>query len=246
MNLINYILKKGEINMIFAGIAAGGIGVRFGGDVPKQFLNLGSKPIIVHTIEKFMICEKFDAICVGIHKNWKTYAEDIFKKFNLNSENLLISNAGSDRNETIMNIISKLESKFGENDNDILITHDAVRPFVTLKIIEKNIESALKYGACDTVVQSYDTVIESNPEKTEISRVPDRNLVFLGQTPQSFNMKKLKNLYNELTNEEKSSLTDACKIFVIKNEPVKLIEGEFSNIKITTINDYRMAQNLCS
>jgi 2-C-methyl-D-erythritol 4-phosphate cytidylyltransferase len=228
--------------MIFAGIVAGGIGARLGGDVPKQFLMLGGKPIIVHTIEKFLICKKFDSICVGIHKNWKSYTEDIFKKFDLNDKRLLVTIGGENRNETIINIIDVLESKFKKNDDDILVTHDAVRPFVTLKIIEENVKMAIKYGACNTVVRSHDTVVESNKEKTEILNVPDREFIFLGQTPQSFNMKKLKIFYNELTNKEKSILTDACKIFVIKGEPVRLIEGEFSNMKITTMRDYQIAQ----
>ncbi|MDR1240713.1 MAG: 2-C-methyl-D-erythritol 4-phosphate cytidylyltransferase [Oscillospiraceae bacterium] len=230
--------------MIFAGIVAGGIGARFGGDIPKQFLILEKKPIIVHTIEKFLLCEKFDSICVGIHKNWKSYTEDIFKKFNLNDERLLVTSGGENRNETIMNIINALESKFEKNDDNVLVTHDVVRPFVTLRIIEENIKTALKYGACDTVVRSHDTVVESNKEKTEILNVPNREFVFLGQTPQSFNMKKLSEFYNELTYEEKSNLTDACKIFVIKGESVKLIEGEFSNMKITTVGDYQIAQSL--
>jgi 2-C-methyl-D-erythritol 4-phosphate cytidylyltransferase len=227
--------------MIFAGIAAGGIGVRMGSKIPKQFLPLGNKPIIVHTIEKFLLCGKFEAICVGVHENWKLYAKDVFEKFNLKSKRLLVINGGSDRNETIMNIIDTLENEFGISQDHILVTHDAVRPFITLKIIEKNIAAAAEFGACDTVVRSHDTIVESNANKSEIISIPNREFMFLGQTPQSFNMLKLKNLYNSLNAETKSILTDTCKIFVLKNEPVKLIEGEFSNFKITTANDYKVA-----
>ena len=64
--------------MIFAGIVAGGLGKRLGGDIPKQFLTIGTKPIVVHTIEKFLLCNRIDMICVGVHEDWIPYAEDIF------------------------------------------------------------------------------------------------------------------------------------------------------------------------
>ncbi|MCL2311252.1 MAG: 2-C-methyl-D-erythritol 4-phosphate cytidylyltransferase [Firmicutes bacterium] len=230
--------------MIFAGIVAGGTGTRLGGEIPKQFLLLGIKPIIVHTLEKFMLCSKFDAIFVGVHESWLPYATDILKKFNINDCRIFFTSGGYDRNLTIMNIISAIEEKFNVSDEHVLVTHDAVRPFVTLKIIEENIISVQKMGACDTVVKSNDTIIESNLNKTMILKVPNREYMFLGQTPQSFNMSKLKKLYYQLSEKEKSDLTDACKIFVIKNEPVELVMGEFSNIKITTVSDYKTAQSL--
>jgi 2-C-methyl-D-erythritol 4-phosphate cytidylyltransferase len=66
--------------------------------------------------------------------------------------------------------------------------------------------------------------------------------MFLGQTPQSFNMSKLKKLYSELTEEEKNILTDTCKIFYLRNKPIKIVNGDVSNIKITTVSDYKIAQ----
>jgi len=138
--------------MIFAAIVAGGVGTRLGSNIPKQFLMLGNKPIIIHTVEKFLLCSKFDAIYIGIHENWLPYAKDIFAKNNLTSKKIYFSQGGENRNLTIMNIIKDIETKFGESNEHILVTHDAVRPFVTLRIIEENINAAKKFGACDTVV----------------------------------------------------------------------------------------------
>ena len=230
--------------MIFAGIVAGGLGTRLGSEIPKQFLTIGTKPIIVHTIEKFLLCSKIDMICVGIHEDWIPYAEDMFKKYNLNKEKIMISSGGPSRNETIMNIINSLEIKFGKSENNIIITHDAVRPFVSLKIIEENIECAQKYGACDTVVASHDTIVQSDDSQNEIINIPNRKFMFLGQTPQSFNVNKLKYLFNKLNKNQKNELTDACKIFTINGEQVHLVMGEFSNLKITTVIDYKIAQSL--
>ena len=230
--------------MIFAGIVAGGVGTRLGSDIPKQFLMLGSKPIIVHTVEKFLLCSRFDSIFVGVHENWLPYAQDIFKKYGLTDKKIFFSTGGKDRNLTIMNIIDDMERKYGVSNNHILVTHDAVRPFVSLRIIEENIDSALSIGACDTVVQSNDTIVQSDKDILEISSIPNRKYMFLGQTPQSFNMSKLKELFGKLSDFQKNELTDACKIFVLNNYPVKLVKGEFSNLKITTMSDYKIAQSL--
>ncbi|BED91803.1 MAG: D-ribitol-5-phosphate cytidylyltransferase [Candidatus Improbicoccus pseudotrichonymphae] len=233
--------------MIFAAIVAGGLGLRMGlTDIPKQFMCLAEKPIIIHTIEKFLVCSDFDYIYVGIHKDWKLYLKDILKKFNLENKKIVLVNGGKDRNLTIMNIIDAIEKDFPKckDAKNIIVTHDAVRPFVALRIIEENIKAAQEFDACDTVVSSYDTVIRSNKDKTMIEEVPEREFMFLGQTPQSFNMGKLKEFYSNLSDEDKKSLTDACKIFSLNNHPVKIVIGEFSNIKITNLNDLKIANVL--
>ena len=108
-------------------------------------------------------------------------------------------------------------------------------------MINENIEAAKEFGACDTVISAVDTIIESK-DGNLISSVPNRSTMYQGQTPQSFKMSELKNLYNDLSDEEKSILTDACKIFVFRNKPVKLVKGDTFNIKITTVSDYKIAQ----
>ena len=129
------------------------------------------------------------------------------------------------------------------DDDTIILTHDSVRPFVTHRIIEENIRYALEYGACDTAVAATDTIVQSEDGKV-ISSVPDRSKMYQGQTPQTFRLKKLKSLYESLTDEEKKILTDAAKIFVMKGEDVYLVEGEVSNIKITYPYDLRVAETL--
>ena len=229
--------------MIFGAIVAGGVGNRMNtAGIPKQFLPLGKskKPIIIHTVEKFLLCDKLDFIYLGIHKEWTDYTEELLKKYDINGEKIFITEGGPDRNSTILNIISSIEKNHGEDPEHIIVTHDAVRPFLTLKMINQNIEAAKEVGACDTVVPSVDTIIESYDNKF-ISSVPNRKFMYQGQTPQSFNMSKLKNLYNSLSCEEKENLTDACKIFVCKNERVALVTGDSLNIKITTQSDYKIA-----
>lgn len=228
--------------MIYGAILAGGIGSRMNiSDMPKQFLPLGDRPIIIQTLEKFLMCNRLDYIYVGVHSSWVSHMEDLLEKSNLNNDKIIITEGGSDRNNTIINIIDKIEKNHGMHDDDIIVTHDSVRPFVTLRIIEDNIDAAIKYGACDTVVSAVDTIVVSE-DGDVIHNIPNRKFMYQGQTPQSFKMNMLKGLYNDLTQEEKEILTDACKICVVRNTPVKLVEGEISNIKITTVSDYKMAQ----
>lgn len=227
--------------MNYAGILAGGKGSRMGKlDLPKQFLPLGSKPIIVHTIEQFLICDNVDNIIIAVPENWFSYMQDIIQKYFKGINNIYITCGGSDRNNTIMNICNFIDENFKIKKEDNLITHDAVRPFVTKRIIEDNIKMLQQYTAVDTVIPATDTIVESILG-TVISNIPNRNHIYQGQTPQSFNIQKLVEEYNALTKEEKAILTDACKIFTIKGKEVGLAMGETYNIKITDQFDYKMA-----
>lgn len=114
---------------------------------------------------------------------------------------------------------------------------------MTHRIIADNLEAARTYGACDTVIPATDTIVESVDAAT-ISSIPNRRDLYQGQTPQSFNLLKLKGLMGSLSEEEKELLTDACKVFVLRGEKVSLVMGEPDNIKITYPQDMRLASAL--
>ena len=232
--------------MIFAAVVAGGVGNRMNlSGMPKQFLPLGKskKPIIIHTLEKFVLCEKFDYIYVGVHKEWIDYTEELLKKYSLADKRIVLVEGGKDRNLTILNIINAIESNHGKSEEHIIVTHDAVRPFVTLRMIEENINTLNYCGACDTVIPAVDTIIESKKGKI-IDAVPKRNSMYLGQTPQSFRMSQFKELFSQLSDDEKSILTDACSVFICKGKEVQLVREDAFNIKITTVSDYKIADAL--
>lgn len=231
--------------MIYAGILAGGKGTRMGiTDMPKQFLELGSKPILIHTIEKFLLVPDFDKIVLGIHPDWVTYTEDLLDKhLSQYLDRIIIAEGGHDRNTTIENIIKKIDSIKPITKNDIIVTHDSVRPFVTVRTIKDNIELLANNDAADTVVEATDTIVESK-NNTIITDIPDRKYLYQGQTPQTFRMQEFLDLYNALSKEQKEILTDACKIFVISGKNVALAKGEYSNIKITTITDLKIAKSM--
>ncbi|MCB6367696.1 D-ribitol-5-phosphate cytidylyltransferase, partial [Intestinibacillus massiliensis] len=113
----------------------------------------------------------------------------------------------------------------------------------TERIIEDNINTVMKYGACDTVIAATDTIVESTNGKV-ITNIPDRAYLYQGQTPQSFKAKAFKELYSSLTEQEKEVLTDAAKVFVLKGQAVNLVRGETYNIKITYPSDLQLAESL--
>ncbi len=226
--------------MIFGAIMAGGVGARMGADCPKQFLLLGDKPILVHTLERFLSCVQLEKIVIGVHADWLVHTQKLVSQYaSQQKHRVIVTAGGEDRNETLMRVIKAA----GATDDDFIISHDAVRPFVTLKMIEENIEAVKRYGATGTAVPSVDTIFRSNDGKI-IAEIPDRRGLYQMQTPQSFRVGEIKELYGLLTAEEKAVLTDACKICVICKRPVYVVEGAYTNIKITTPEDYTIAQSI--
>ncbi|MBX6353220.1 MAG: 2-C-methyl-D-erythritol 4-phosphate cytidylyltransferase [Thermoflavifilum sp.] len=230
--------------MIYALILAAGKGTRMGNvDLPKQFMQLGSRPIVIHTVEKFMLHDALDRIIVVAPQDWLQYTTDILNRYIGHDPRLMVTAGGPDRNESIMNALRYVDKQFGIQADDIVITHDSVRPFVTRRIIEENIQYALETGAVDTVIPAIDTIVKSTSGQY-IDEIPYRTEMYQGQTPQSFNARKLMHLYGELSAEERSTLTDACKIFTLRQQPVRLVRGEVFNIKITTPYDLKVAEAL--
>ncbi len=230
---------------IYGVVLAGGIGSRMGNqDKPKQYLLVGDKPILIHTLEKFYIESDFEKVIVLCPKEWIGHTKNLVKKYlKDDGERVVVIPGGETRNETIMNAIDFIDSEGNLDDQTIIVTHDSVRPFVTKRIIDENIKYAREVGACDTAMPATDTIVISEDNEV-ISEIPERKKMYQGQTPQTFQAMKLKSLYESLSDEEKSILTDAAKIFVMKGERVHIVEGEVFNIKITYPYDLRVAEAL--
>lgn len=229
--------------MIIAAILAGGSGVRMGNpDKPKQYYMLGDKPVLVHTIEKFCASGLFDQVIVLCPETWLQQTKDLVSRHCPDyKDEICFAIGGATRTDTILNAIEWAENHCILTEDSILVTHDAVRPFVSMRIISDNVDAALRSGACDTVIPATDTIVVSE-DAASISDIPDRRNLYQGQTPQSFNIKKLKGILNSLSKDEKSILTDACKAYALRGESVELVSGDVSNFKITYPHDMRVAR----
>ena len=229
--------------MIFAVILAGGTGSRMGiSDMPKQFLEIKGKPILNHTLEKFLPHPRFEKIIVLTPRTWLSHTREIIRRYTGENDRIAVIEGGDTRNETIMNAVAYIERNCGLDDDTVIVTHDSVRPFVTYRMIEENIDAAIRDGACDTVIPATDTIVEGADDA--ITAIPDRRRMYQGQTPQSFKAKALRDAYRSLSDSEKAVLTDAAKILVIKGQKVSLVRGETYNIKITYPYDLKIARSL--
>lgn len=222
--------------MIYAVIAAGGIGSRMGADKPKQYIEIGGKAIIAHTVDKFLKNGRVNKVIVLCPEDWVSYTKDIFT-----DSRVTVICGGETRNETLMRAIDYIEETDGLSDKTYLVTHDAVRPFVSDEIINNNIDAMLKYGATGTVIPAVDTVFQSRNGEI-IDSIPDRSELYQAQTPQCFAAVKFRELYKSLSDSEKEILTDGCKIYLLKGCDVHLVKGHVSNIKITYPHDLIVAE----
>lgn len=217
--------------MTYAIICAGGMGLRFGGGIPKQFFEIDGEPILLKTVRIFENIDEIEKIIVVCPKSFIKNAQGILSQ----CKKTFVTEGGSDRNMSVMNGIAYIEKNFGLNDDTVVVTHDAVRPFVTAEIITGSIAETKKYGACVAAVKAVDTIIEV--ENGMVKNVPDRSRMYQVQTPQTFYAKCLRELYNSLSEDEKLTLTDCSRIYVSRGKPVKIIDGDIKNIKITYKSD---------
>lgn len=228
--------------MALAGIVAGGKGSRMGQtELPKQFMSLGGEPVIIHTIRAFLQCKEISNIIIGINPDWLDYMQNLKETYFSDKKNIFVTGGGADRNDTILNIIDFAETNFKLKQNEILVTHDAVRPFVTPEMISQSIFELQNYDICTAAIPATDTVVLSENEK-EVSGFPLRKNVFSEQTPQTFQIKYFKDLYLNMNLEERENITDACKLFYQNHMKVGLINGSPMNLKLTYPHDFLLAE----
>ena len=144
-----------------------------------------------------------------------------------------VCEGGHTRQESWYRAVKHIESVFPVADDDIVISHDVARPFVSLRVIEENIDALQHYDAADTVLPATDTIVESDDQRV-IAGIPDRKRMYQGQTPQTFRRITYLNLYEKLEQTYLDNVTDAARILVENGCTVALVRGDEFNIKITT------------
>ncbi len=228
--------------MAIAGIVAGGSGSRMGSAKPKQFIELCGRPVIIHTVGAFLKNPLIDHVIIGINPEWYDYTKELLQNYGMTQVKL--TKGGSDRNETLLNIIRCAKEELSCADDEIILTHDAVRPFVSEKMISDSIEALQKYRIVTAAIPATDTIIIS-ADGEEASDFPVRSTVYQVQTPQSFRLGDFTGVLSQASRQERQTVTDACKLFHLRGYAVGLVEGDRRNIKITYPSDMTIAQAIC-
>lgn len=212
---------------IGAVIVAAGSGRRMGADIPKQFLLLNDKPIIWHTVKKFDSCVGIDEIVVVTGKDDIGLCRDIL----VGIKKLKCVVAGGDERQN--SVVCGLDAL--SEDTELVLIHDGVRPFIKNDDIERVIDEVKRWGACVMAVKSKDTVKIADGEGF-VEGTPDRSRLWNAQTPQVFKKKVIRAAY-EKAFKEGLVLTDDSMAAELAGVKVKLVEGGYYNIKITTPED---------
>lgn len=228
--------------MIFAAILAGGVGNRIGFDKPKQFINIGNKPILIHSIEKFLQVARIDKIIVSSPQNHLKTTKQLIQYYFYNNDKIIVIEGGETRNDTILNSINFVKNNYNDED-PILITHDAARIFVNPKLIEKSITELEKFDASSAVIPCVDVIFKTDKNK-KLKKIPLRENLVQAQTPQSFKINKFLQLYHTLNPDEIKTLNEVIMLFYLKNKEVSLFEGDSNNFKITRPIDLKVAEIL--
>ena len=220
-------------------LLAGGVGSRFGLDIPKQFGKLAGKTIIEHTIETFQKNELIDEICIVAHPDWIWKIEEIIADNSFSKVHKVLV-GGKERKDSSLSAIYAYESEGEVN----LLFHDAVRPFVDHRIIENCVEKLKYYNALDVAIPAVDTIIEV--ENRLIKNIPERSAMMQGQTPQCFKLSTIKKAYELTENDPDFKPTDDCGVVkkYLPEEEIFVVDGSLKNIKITHAQDIFMADKL--
>ena len=217
-------------------IVAAGTGSRMKKDINKQFIKLNDKEIIAHTIDKFYNNDNIDDIVVVIkEEEEKHFIDNVINKYGFND--IKIAYGGNERQDSVYNGIKKLN-----NNCDVILVHDGARPFVTGDIIENSIEEAKKHNAVVVGVKVKDT-IKIVSEDGNIIDTPDRRYLWSVQTPQVFKYDIITKAYEDAYNKNYYGTDDAMLVERIGYN-VKMVEGSYDNIKITTPEDLKFGEQI--
>lgn len=228
--------------MNIAIIFAGGSGVRMGAGMPKQFLEINGKPIIIHTLDIFQNSPLIDKIYIACKKEYISRLEYMLDYFRITKAKG-VTEGGKSGQESIYN---GLMYALRENPEDsIVLLHDGVRPFITEEVIEKNIESVQKYGTAVTCTPCFETPVISKSGEV-VEEMPLRKYMFTAQAPQSFRLGEIVKAHEETRkmNPDYKDIADSCNLFKNLGKEVHIVEGNRGNIKVTTPEDFYLLRAL--
>jgi len=223
-------------------IFAGGMGFRMGADVPKQFIEIDGKPILVHTLLQFQFHTAIDRIYLVTQPEYHDYVRELAEQHGITKLAGLAS-GGDTAQDSIYNGLKKAETECPPDT--VVLLHDGIRPFLAYDVITHNIETVREKGNAITATPCYQTVIVSKDGKL-VDSVPYRKETFTAQAPQSFFLGDIIAAHDRIRArpEGYENMVDACTILRTLGIPVHMVEGNRGNIKVTTPEDVYLLRAL--
>ncbi len=220
---------------IAAIIVAAGFGKRMNSRKPKQFLALAGKPVLWHILKKFIQADRFSEIVLVINRDyWHFCQQEIIKKYKFKQVKLIVG--GKERQDSVCRGLKVI------HPCDLVCIHDGVRCMVPLQVIKDTVAAARKYGAAIAAVPVKDTIKAGN-NNAFVTKTIDRGSLWNIQTPQIFEYKLIMKAY-ERAYQQKFYGTDDAMLVERLGEKVKIVQGSYDNLKITTPTDLLIAEKL--
>ena len=226
--------------MNYAIVFAGGTGVRMNSSVPKQFLPIQGKPVLVHTLEKFQQSEIIDRIIVVCLKEYISLVNEFSKQYELTKISQVVPGGKTAFESQKIGIEAVYRET--QNDNTGIFIHDGVRPLINNELINRCFEELKKTGSAITVSPAAETIAVFNENKKIVKTMPRQNCV-LARAPQVFYLKDIYEAHQKAAKENKEYI-DSASMFLDQGKTLGIVEGPTENIKITTQYDYLVSKLL--
>lgn len=226
-------LPKGSAAKVIAMVLAGGVGARMRGPVPKQFMVVRDKPVLVYTIEAFQRAVAVDGIVVVSLPEWAGIVEQYVKDRSL-SKVMAVVPGGTTGFESIRHGLHYLEEH--RSQDDIILIHDGVRPLLTEEVINANIAGVEKYGNAVTAVPATEALLYTSGGETS-SQVVERSHIARTQTPQSLRLRDLSLIHRQADEMGIHDSVATCTLLVETGHVVHTVMGDNSNFKLTSPED---------
>ena len=228
-------------------VLAGGVGKRMGSPVPKQFMQLGDRTVIEHSLDVFCRHQAIDEVAVVVHPDWRSHMQDIVSRNHWDKLTKIIDGGA----ERYMSSLNAIMAYIDEADDTNLLLHDAARPFVTPAIVDRVVAALQSNEAVGVAVPSTDTVWEVHPDMSAdmtgmqmgiprlVARIPERRLMWRAQTPQAFRLPLIRDAYQRALQDPQFAATDDCGVVrrYMPGVKIAVVEGEERNRKITFAED---------
>ncbi len=221
-------------------ILAGGSGQRMGEAIPKQFLPLNNKPVIVHTIENFQLYPSIEAVLIVCINDWIPQLKQMVVEYNLSKVQWIIP-GGETVHDSTRNGVFFLKDKI--NTEDFVIIHDAARPILPQKAIDVMLSVAHNKGNACLAIPCYETVLYTDDQLAGTKQL-DRNKIMRIQTPQAYGYKMLCSLYERAEEEDLHNFVYADLVAIYYGKTVFFSKGFVNNIKITRKEDITLCRSL--